>query len=179
MGPEEQARTFAALDAWVGTPGKGLPHDLFVYLSRLVPLVNVDLLINDESGATLLTWRDDEDYGPGWHVPGGIIRYKETAEARIRATARAELGAEVEFDAEPIGVGQWIEPEKRRRGHFVSLLYRCRLVSAPSEELRQRGAPRHGQWAWHGSCPGDLIPEQAGYRKFIGAGGERGVRSEE
>lgn len=31
----------------------------------------------------------------GWHVSGGIIRYKETAEDRIRATVRRELGAEV------------------------------------------------------------------------------------
>jgi colanic acid biosynthesis protein WcaH len=34
-------------------------------------------------GRTLLTWRDDESFGAGWHVPGGIIRYKETAADRI------------------------------------------------------------------------------------------------
>lgn len=42
-------------------------------------MVNVDLLIkNVSSNETLLTWREDEYYGPGWHVPGGIVRFKET-----------------------------------------------------------------------------------------------------
>ena len=50
-----------------------------------------------------------------------MIRYKETAEDRIRATALEELGAEVAFDGAPI-VEQIIEPERRLRGHLVALL---------------------------------------------------------
>src|SRR5689334_14043856 len=95
---------FAAIDGWAPEPEKGLPIELFRFLSRIMPLVNVDLLVRDEDLGTLLTWRHDENYGPGWHVPGGIIRYKETAEARILTTARAELGAEVTFDEEPIHI---------------------------------------------------------------------------
>ena len=83
-------RILAALDAWAPEPAAGLPEELFLLVSRLTPLVNVDLLVQDEGLGTLLTWRADEFYGPGWHVPGGIIRYKETAEDCIRATAERE-----------------------------------------------------------------------------------------
>jgi ADP-ribose pyrophosphatase YjhB (NUDIX family) len=168
MEPENHSRIFAELDAWAGAPGQGLPYEFFVFLSRFTPLVNVDLLIREPSAGTLLTWRYDETYGPGWHVPGGIVRYKETAESRIRLTARRELGADVEFDREPIAVEQAIHPTRRERGHFISLLYRCRLVGAPSDRLRYNGGePEVGQWAWHRACPPDLIAEQAHYRRFF------------
>ena len=168
MDQESRAAIFAALDEWAGSVEFGLPHDLFLFLSRLTPLVNVDLLVRDERLGTLLTWRDDEHYGPGWHIPGGIIRYKETAESRIRLTARRELGADVEFDPVPIAVEQDIHPLRRERGHFVSLLYLCRLAGPPSEQLRHTPAsPQPGQWAWHKTCPPNLLPEQHHYRRFF------------
>ena len=71
MDAPTRHRIFAELDAWASTANNGLPHDLFVFVSRLTPLVNVDLLIQDPHHGTLLTWRHDETYGPGWHVPGG------------------------------------------------------------------------------------------------------------
>src|SRR3954451_13793393 len=81
---EIHQQAFAVLDAWVGEPVDGLPEEFFLFLSRYTPIVNVDLLIQEAIGEdrrrTLLTWRDDETYGAGWHVPGGIIRYKESAE---------------------------------------------------------------------------------------------------
>lgn len=162
------ADAMESLEAWAAQPEGGLPEPLFLFLSRLVPMVNVDLLIQDDGGRTLLTWRDDQFYGPGWHVPGGIIRYKEEAAERIRATARRELAAEVDFDPQPIAVEEWREPQRRERGHFVSLLYRCRLSGGPAEKLRfSGGTPRDGQWSWHAACPPDLIPEQAAYRRFF------------
>jgi colanic acid biosynthesis protein WcaH len=145
-----------------------LPNEFFRFLSRLMPLVNVDLLIVDEQLGTLLTWRDDENYGPGWHVPGGIIRYKETAEARIRQTAQDELGTGVEFGLEPIAIEQNIQPARRERGHMISMLYRCRLTGPPAERLRLNpAAPEAGQWGWHRDCPANLIAEQDRYRRFF------------
>ena len=69
---------------------QGIPTDLFYFVSRMTPLVNVDLLIRDEGGRTLLIWRDDEFYH-GWHIAGGIIRFKERAADRIAAVAALEL----------------------------------------------------------------------------------------
>jgi colanic acid biosynthesis protein WcaH len=59
---------------------KGLPQELFYFVSQLTPMVNVDLLIKNQKGQTLLTWRDDQFYGSAWHIPGGIIRFKESFE---------------------------------------------------------------------------------------------------
>ncbi len=159
---------FTALKVWAPEPEKGLPIELFRFLSTIVPLVNVDLLVRDETLGTLLTWRHDEIYGPGWHVPGGIIRYRERAETRIRETARAELGAEVEFESEPIAIEQAIAGKQQERGHMISLLYRCRLTGPPAERLRwNSGTPEAGQWTWHRECPANLIPEQDHYRRFV------------
>ena len=47
------------LDRSVTDPGLGLPDEVFYYISRTTPLVNVDLLIKDEIGRVLLAWRDD------------------------------------------------------------------------------------------------------------------------
>jgi ADP-ribose pyrophosphatase YjhB (NUDIX family) len=157
----------AALEAAIGDPSKGLPDDVFKFVSRLTPLINVDLLIQDDDQRTLLTWRDDEFYGPGWHVPGGIIRYKETSAERIRACAREELGADVEFAEAPIFIMEAIGPEATR-GHHISLLFRCRLRSAPDESRRaQDGTPHNGQWGWHDGCPPDLLEEQQADARFM------------
>jgi ADP-ribose pyrophosphatase YjhB (NUDIX family) len=167
MEDDRYREAITLLDHWAVNPRAGIPEDLFVFVSRLVPLVNVDLLIKDDRARTLLTWRDDE-FHTGWHVPGGIIRYKEPAAERIQATARTELGTDVEPEPTPCAIEQLMEPERRVRGHFISLLYRCRLIGVPDERLRFTGdAPQPGQWAWHASCPPNLIPLQAIYRKYI------------
>lgn len=147
------------LEARVADPRQGLPSEVFLFLSRMSPLTNVDLLIQDEAGRTLLTWRDDEFHPGGWHVPGGIIRYKETMAERIRKVAFGELGTEVEFSPNPIAVNEVIAPVRRDRGHFLSLLFRCRLLREPSATLAYGGTgmPRAGEWAWHLGAPADLI----------------------
>ena len=151
----------------IGDPRQGLPEEIFLFVSRVTPLINVDLLIQDDSRRTLLTWRDDEYFGAGWHVPGGIIRYKEMAADRIRACAREELGAEVAFQTAPDLVSETI-CERKTRGHFISMLYRCTLLTPPDESRRAHSnPPRPGEWRWHESCPPDLIDAHAHYRRFF------------
>ncbi len=48
------------LEACVENPTTGLPEDVFLFVSRITPLVNVDLLIKNELNHTLLTWRDED-----------------------------------------------------------------------------------------------------------------------
>ena len=57
------------LEASIPDPFTGLQEDLFLFVSRITPIINVDLLIKNESDHTLLTWRDGGYYPPGWHVP--------------------------------------------------------------------------------------------------------------
>lgn len=168
---EQAIRT---LRAAVAAPHDGLPEALFLFVSSLTPMINVDLLIRDDAGRTLLTWRDDSFYGPGWHIPGGIIRFKEHSGTRIAAVAAAELGAEVSFDPRPLCLHEIMNPERDVRGHFISLLHACRLESEPDPRRRFDGIiPHHGDWAWHISCPNDLIPVHEIYRPYIdGAAGD-------
>ena len=157
------------IESHIDTRAEGLPEELFLFVSRITLLVNVDLLIQDDGGRTLLTWRSDRFFGPGWHVPGGIIRHKERAADRVHAVARLELGAAVTFDAAPILVSENIRPAWRNRGHAVSLLYRCRLAGTPDPRRRYTPeAPQPDQWLWHERCPENLISEQRAYTAYMG-----------
>ncbi len=156
------------LKSCVADPRVGLPEDLFLLVTQLTPMVNVDLLIQDKKRGTLLTWREDPYYEPGWHVPGGIVRLKEKMEERVRAVAQDELGATVTFDPIPIAVREVIRPDRETRGHFVSLLFRCTLTSPPQERYVYRsGDPMPGEWAWHAKCPENIIRVHEMYRGFI------------
>lgn len=146
----------------------GLPEELFLYVSSITPLVNVDLLIKDDHRRTLLTWRDDSYYEPGWHVPGGIIRFKETFMDRICAVAKIELGVTVQADTSPSAVNQVIHPSRSARGHFISFLFKCTLTSAPDEKRCFRsGHPLPGQWSWHRTPPHNLLAVQNMYAPFF------------
>ena len=156
------------IDSLIDDPRKGLPEEVFLFASRITPLVNVDLLIKNGKGETLLTWRDDGHWKPGWHIPGGIIRYQEPMTNRIRAVGKIELGAEVEFQPHPLTIKEIIIPGRSVRGHFISFLFSCSLTTAPDSSLEYRsGNPLAGQWMWHQGCPEDLLEVHEIYREYI------------
>ena len=76
------------LEGQIVDPRVGLPSEIFYFITRLTPMVNVDLLIKDENGRSLLSWRDDKFSGSGWHIPGGIVRYKEKMKNRLNEVAK-------------------------------------------------------------------------------------------
>jgi len=156
----------AAIDGMVPDARKGLPEEVFLLASRLTPMVNVDLLVKDAAGRTLLSWRDDEFSGKGWHIPGGIVRYKETFEERILKTARKELGAEVVFDPVPAAIEQFF-CEHVSRGHFVSFLFKCRFLEEFSPENKGLAETSRGYLKWHTVCPENMINIHEAYRKYI------------
>ena len=158
----------AFLDKQVPNPSEGLPEELFYYVSRITPLVNIDLLIKDELGRTLLSWRDDPYCGRGWHVPGGIIRFRETLENRIKEVARTEIGIEINFDPVPLAVNELIHPELESRSHFLSLLYKCFLPGNFVPQNKGLIGKDPGYLKWHDSCPENLIKyHEVYYRKYI------------
>ena len=128
------ADLIAQLRTYIGDSRRGLPEEVFRLVSELTPLVNVDLLIKDSSGRTLLTWRDDEFYGPGWHIPGGILRFKERALDRLAKVAELELGAQISSNLVPLLITEIMHPSRDVRGHFISLLYECAITSGPLRE---------------------------------------------
>lgn len=146
----------------------GLPEPVFKLVSQLTPLVNVDLLIKDEKDRILLTWRADEFYGPGWHIPGGIIRFKESINHRILKVAQTELQCNVKFKSKPIIINEVMADNRNIRGHFISMLYECELTSKLNPENKaNEKKPLHGQWLWHDKCPHDLISQHAIYSPYF------------
>jgi colanic acid biosynthesis protein WcaH len=150
----------------ISDPAAGLPKAVFRFISEITPLVNVDLLILDSVEGVLLTWRPTGNYPAGWHLPGGIIRVKESFESRVEQVARNELGVGVSECIGPIDINQMIHPEAKARVHFVSLLYRVKISGALDEKNRSRDVkPLDGQWAWHKKWPHDLYGPQSIYRR--------------
>ena len=155
------------LDSQVPNPTAGLPEELFLFVSRTTPMVNVDLLVQDEHGRTLLSWRDDVLGYVGWHIPGGIIRFKETLEQRIQKVAEHELGTRVEFDPVPIAMHEIIHPTRNIRGHFLSLLYRCRVPADYVPRNPGRKVTDAGYLMWHEQCPQNILGVHEVYRAVM------------
>jgi len=152
----------------VPNPSKGLPEDLFYYISSATPIINVDLLIKNKKGYILLAWRDDQYAGKGWHVPGGIIRFKETIKERINEVARIEIGTFIDYyDPEPIAINEIFNYEREVRSHFISLLYKCSLPADVVLNNKESSRSDPGYLMWHKSCPDDLLKLQDIYRKYL------------
>ncbi|MCR5399720.1 MAG: NUDIX hydrolase [Lachnospiraceae bacterium] len=135
----------------------GLPDEVFKYITTITPMINVDLLVRDDEKGILLAWRNDYR-GSGWHIPGGIIRYREPASERIIKTAEKELGAKVTFDRDPIKLTEIFVPQ-RIRGHFVSLLYNCRLMDGydPMSFNGNKQPNDDGYLRWFTECPDEIV----------------------
>lgn len=155
------------LDSNVDNPTLGLPDDIFYYISRTTPLINVDLLIKNKKGQTLLAWRDDEHVGSGWHIPGGIIRYKETIENRINKVAKLEAGCKVEYEPTAIAVNEIIANFKRDRAHFISLLYNCKIVEPYNIDNKKLTPKEPGYLKWFDNCPIDLLSWHDIYKEYL------------
>ena len=82
------------LEVRAAEAGRDMPEDLFLSVSRLTPIINVDLLIKDNQNRTLLTWRDDEFYRAGWHIRGHHPFPGNRRRACAGSRPRVELGAE-------------------------------------------------------------------------------------
>ena len=160
-------QAIAFLDRLVQNPEDGLPEEIFYFISRLTAMVNIDLLIRDENNRTLLSWRDTEFSGNGWHIPGGIIRFKESLESRIQKVARSEVGTAIEYNPNPIAITQ-IRKKHATRGHFISFLYKCFLSQdfVPDNKSLTENDP--GFLMWHDSCPDNLVKvHNTIYRDYI------------
>lgn len=155
-------------------PEKGLGQELFLTISSLVPIVNVDLLVYNEQGQFLLTKRNDPHCGKGWHVPGGCVRFKETCEERIRKVALKELGIkDITFDKNPIKVFEIIHNDKRpisnqnERAHFITLVYKCHVDDSCQINNRELTEDDAGFIRWFDKLPDDLLSIQNCYRDII------------
>ena len=132
-------------------------------------MVNIDLLVRNELNEVLLTWRGGSYYSPGWHVPGGIVRLRESLYDRIDEVALNELGTTVTVDKNPILINEVIRfPERIIRTHFISFLFEAKLNGSSIKSLEcKQTTPEDGQWSWHHSCPENIIPVHLMYKNTI------------
>lgn len=147
--------------SYAGDAVQGLPEEVFELVTTLTPMVNVDLLFRNAQGEILLVWREDEICGCGWHIPGGIVRYKERMGERVQRTAIRELGTQIAFDTEPIAVNEIFVPQEIR-GHFISFLYNCYLPGdyGPVSVYESGKTYVPGDMCWHKICPDQWVKGQ-------------------
>lgn len=145
-------------------PTEGLPESLFVFSTSIVPTVNIDLFIHDNTNRILLSWRDDIFCGHGWHIPGGCVRLKEKLIDRVRKTSIDEIGTEVIFNPVPIMVSEDIEDQNRpqldnqlERCHCISLLYECMLPQNYCIRDQGRHENEAGYLKWFDKIPSTLL----------------------
>lgn len=150
----------------IENPMEGLPEEIFLFATQITPMINVDLLVRDKKGRILLSWRDDELCGTGWHVPGGIIRYKEKIGHRIEQVALKELGCKIKYSREPIEIKELI-CNKSARAHFITLIYDCEVVGELNTENQKYQCDEVGYLAWHEVFPENMIDVHYFYKKYF------------
>ena len=135
-------------------PTIGLPETLFEFATRITPMVNIDLFVRNYKKEILLTWRGGNYYSPGWHIPGGIVRLRESLYDRIELVALKELGAKISYKTNPILINEIIRfPERINRTHFISFLFETELSTPLENSLKFNHAkPENGQWKWHNTA---------------------------
>lgn len=154
-------------------PQDGLGTELFLFASTLTPIINIDLFITNDKGQFLTTWREDQWYGAGWHLPGGCVRFKETFLDRAHRTALDELGVDVEVNPVHLLLTEHIDDgnldtnsDTAVREHFMSILFGCKLVN-PENLKNVNGAQLKDHVCWFDRIPENLLPAQNFYREYI------------
>ena len=77
-------------------PPSWLDADTFTTVVHSVPLISIDLLVQNEQGEYLLGLRNNRPAQGYWFVPGGRVQKNETLDAAFRRLTQEELGIELE-----------------------------------------------------------------------------------
>lgn len=110
----------------IDNPHAGFQKELFLPLIKLMPIPACELAIVNKKKQILLTWRDDA-FWRGWHIPGGLMRFRETFEERIQAVAQFELGIHID-KYRFLTASNHVDDA---RAHAVSLLFLCHTADKP------------------------------------------------
>jgi len=131
------------------------------------PIATVGALIFDDSGRVLMVrthkWSDL------WGIPGGKIKWGETAEDALRREILEETNLQIQ-EIRLVLVQDCIHsPEFYRDAHFVLLNYICRVSGSPVVKLNEEA--REFQWVPPSEALGLSLNQPT--RKLLLAAGER------
>ena len=168
MKASEIRKHIGYLKTSIENPTVGLPEEVFLFVTSVTPMVNVDLLIRDTEGRILLSWRDDDIEGCGWHVPGGILRLKESFDDRLEKTSLSEIGCRVKWSEKPLEMKPIIKLQEKIRCHFITFVYACTLPDGFNPETDQSQKPGvAGYLKWFLQYPQDMLKVHAFYKKYF------------
>jgi colanic acid biosynthesis protein WcaH len=135
--------------AMTQTP-KRLPVERWAAVVRDAPLVSIDLVVRDPSGAVLLGWRSNEPAKACWFVPGGVIRKGERITDAFRRITDCELGETHELaGARLLGVHEHFYATNFREEadygtHYVVLAHEIEIVARPASLPTEQ----HARYRW-------------------------------
>jgi colanic acid biosynthesis protein WcaH len=115
-----------------------LSNSEFKEIVRNTPLVSIDLVIADPSGAILMGWRENEPAKGTWFVPGGRIRKSEKIADAFERIVKTETGlAKTVSDSRFGGVYEHLYPTNQFGDasfgtHYCVLAYILRVSERPS-----------------------------------------------
>ena len=145
----EDQETLARLLTHIHTKDHGfIPDPAYRALHKVVPWPAVEVLIHDQTGRFLLSYRDDDFVG--WHIPGGFMRAGETYQAACDRNVKKEQIATSVVNARLIATHTWGEGE-HPFGYPISLIIACQVT----EKIVERDDLK-----WFRHIPPDIIAEQ-------------------
>jgi ADP-ribose pyrophosphatase YjhB (NUDIX family) len=122
-----------------------------------VPRLCVDLIIKNTDGI-LLTLRDIPPHKGQWHLPGGTVLFKESAEQAVRRVAADELGLKAEID-DFLGYIEFFKQDEAGGFDYpVSLVFLCRSDGQDIKTDSQASSARFFK-----EPPPNMVAEQAAF----------------
>lgn len=127
-----------------------LPTAEFAAMVKNMPLIAIDLLVEDAAGNYLLGWRSNPPAQSSWFVPGGRIRKNETMQVAFQRITLTELGTTHHLEqAQFKGIYQHFYTENflGEQGlstHYITLAYHLQV------EADQLTLPtdQHAHYRW-------------------------------
>ncbi len=127
-----------------------LPAADFANMVKNMPLIAIDLLVEDQNGQYLLGWRSNPPALSSWFVPGGRIRKNETMEAAFQRITLTELGTAFKIELSKFkGIYQHFYTEnflgeQGQSTHYITLAYHLQVHA----EQLNLPTDQHAHYRW-------------------------------
>lgn len=138
-----------------------LPPAEFAAMVKNMPLIAIDLLVQDDKGHTLLGWRSNPPAQSCWFVPGGRIRKNETMQAAFHRITQIELGTAFNIEQASFkGIYQHFYSEnflgeQGQSTHYITLAYQLKVqaneLTLPTDQ--------HAHYRWTNQESMQLDPQ--------------------